>query len=396
MALDVTELIDKLPPIRIPGLHSTESIGIDLGSSSIKIVQLKNINNKLHLVRWAILPVAIMAEGDKTEISPEEKMANMTSTLKNYYGTGKKMVKNVATSVAGTSVIVRYVKLPKLNQKELDKAIKTEAEPYIPFNIEEVFIAYYPLRDVTEEGKTKMETVLVAVKKDYVNQRIQILEQAGFKAKVIDVDAFTLEGVFEVNQESPCKEETVLIANIGFSKTNFLILEKGVAAVVKDSPISGQAMNKAIMKATLADFRTAEKLKILYGIAPKQTSPAAPEAEPASKEVSEVSDAILSVLKDFISEAKKIIQFYGTQGKDKKIDRILLSGGSSNIKNLALHLAGEFNLPVEKFNPFKNIVGSEAIPEDNLSTLSCAVGLALRKPGDTILKPQNNAPSKTK
>ena len=384
MALDVTELIEKLPPIRIPGLHSTESIGIDLGSSSIKIIQIKNVKNQLELIRWAILPVSFMSEGEKTELSPEEKMANITSILKNYYGTGKKMPKNAVTSVSGSSVIVRYVKLPKLTRKELDIALKTEAEPYIPFNIEEVFIAVHPLRDIVEDGKPKMETVLAAAKKDFVNQRIQILEQAGFKVSVIDVDAFAIESAVEANLESPPKEETVLVANMGFTKTNFSILEKGVSLVVKDSPISGQIMNKAIMKSSLADFRTAEKLKILYGIAPKQAT----ETTPIPKEISEVSDAILAVLKDFVSEAKKIIQFYVTQGKDKKIDRVLICGGSANIKNLIPHLTQELNLPVEKFNPFKNIQGAQGIPEENLSTLACAVGLALRKPGELLIQKQ--------
>lgn len=391
MALDVTEFIEKLPPIRIPGLHSTESIGIDLGSSSIKIVQIKNVNNKCELIRWAILPVAFMAEGDKTESSPEEKMASITSILKNYYGTGKKIPKIAITSVSGSSVIVRYVKLPKLNRKELDKALKTEAEPYIPFNIEEVFIAVYPLRDIVEDGKPKMEAVLVAAKKDFVNQRIQILEQAGFKVSVIDVDAFAIESAHEANLEALPKEETVLVANMGFSKTNFLILDKGVSIVVKDSPISGQVMNKAIMKSSLADFRTAEKLKILYGIVPKQAA----ETTQIPKEVSEVSDAILLVLKDFVAEAKKIVQFYVTQGKDKKIDRVVICGGSANIKNLIPYLAQELNLPVEKFNPFKNIQGSQGVPEENLSTLACAVGLALRKPGDTAIQKKASTPLKT-
>ncbi|MBI3012152.1 MAG: type IV pilus assembly protein PilM [Elusimicrobia bacterium] len=358
-------------------MHSTEAIGIDLGASSIKIVQLsKKKDGKLQVARWSIIPLSTV-ESEKTEVSPEEKKANATNVLRNYRGSGKKMPKNAILSVSGNSVIVRYVRLPKLTYKELSKTIKQEAEPYIPFNIEEVFLGFHPLGDVIEEGKTKMETVLVAAKKDFVNQRIEILEGAGFKTAVIDVDAFALESVYEMSQEKHPIEETVLIANIGYSKTNFSIIEKGVTLIVKDSPIAGSAINKAVMKNLLADNRSVEKLKAANGLL---LTPE--EKETAPKEALGVSEAIVTVMKDFVAEAKKIIQYHTTQGKDKKIDRILLSGGTANTKNLCPFLSSEFGLPVDKLNAFAAVSGSEAIPEMNHAHLCVAVGLALRKPGD--------------
>src|SRR4029077_20569533 len=101
-------------------------------------------------------------KSEKAELTPEEKKAAATNLLRNYRGSGKGIPKNAISSVSGSSVIVRYVKFQKLTRKELSKTIKVEAEPYIPFNVEEVYIGFHPLRDVTEEGKTKMETVLVA------------------------------------------------------------------------------------------------------------------------------------------------------------------------------------------------------------------------------------------
>ena len=228
-----------------------------------------------------------------------------------------------------------------------------------------------------------METVLVAAKKDYVNQRIQILEDAGFKVAVIDVDAFALESAYEATLEKPSTEETVLMANIGFSKTNFSIIEKGISMVVKDSPIAGGAINKAIMKSLLIDSRTAEKLKILYGLVPTQ------EKETLPKEAMDVSEAILSVLKDFVTEVKKILQYYVTQTRENKIDRIILCGGSANLKNLIPYLVAELAMPVEKFNPFKNIQGINGVPQEQLTALACAVGLALRKPTDNKPKKQS-------
>ena len=374
MAIDIIELIDKLPPLRIPGMRSTDSIGIDLGTSSIKIVQLKGGPGKYQVARWSVIPVALTADGGG-ELSPEEKKASVTNLLRTYRGTGKGIPKNAVTSVSGNAVIVRYVKFQKLTRKELSKTIKAEAEPYIPFNVEEVYIGFHPLSDVMEDGKQKMETVLVAAKKDFINQRIEILEGAGFKPAVIDVDAFALESVYEASLDGPANE-TVLIANIGYAKTNFVILENGVSMVVKDSPVSGSAISKGIMKSLGVDSKTAEKLKLTNGLLTPE------ERELAPKEAQGVADASANVAKDLATEAKKIIQYYVTQGKDKRVSRVLVSGGTANIKNLLPYLGNELGLPVEKLNPFAKIGGAQGIPEEYQSTLAIAVGLAMRHPGD--------------
>src|SRR5438552_427348 len=160
MAFDLSAYLDKLPALPIPGLHSVDSIGIDIGTSSIKIVQLKGTPGKYQVVRWSVIPLTSSVEGEKSEkaeLTPEEKKANATNLLKNYRGSGKGIPKIAVSSVSGSAVIVRYVKFQKLTRKELSKTIKVEAEPYIPFNVEEVFIGFHPLRDVMEEGKPKME-----------------------------------------------------------------------------------------------------------------------------------------------------------------------------------------------------------------------------------------------
>src|SRR4051794_14328627 len=111
MALDLAELIDKLPPLSIPGLHSNDCIGIDLGQSSIKIVQLKGQPGKYHVARWSVIP---LSADDKAELSPEERKAVLTSSLRTYRGSGKGIPRSAATSVSGNAVIVRYVKFQKL------------------------------------------------------------------------------------------------------------------------------------------------------------------------------------------------------------------------------------------------------------------------------------------
>lgn len=380
MAFDVTQLIEKLPPLKIPGLTSNECIGIDLGTASIKIVQLKGQPGKYQLVRWSVIP---LTDSDKPDASPEEKKASLTSSLRTYRGSGKGIPKNANIAVSGNAVIVRYVKFPKLTRKELSKTIKAEAEPYIPFNVEEVFIGFHPFRDLTEDGKQKMETVLVAAKKDFVTQRIEILEGAGFKASVVDVDAFALETTYESIQDVVPIEETAMIINIGYTKTNFVILEKGISMVVKDSPVAGSSITKAVMKSVGVDQKTAERLKMSYGIFLTQEEKDAAALHEDKKEAVGVGEATGNVAKDIVTEAKKIIQYYLTQGKDKKVNRAYITGGCANIKNFIEYLNRELTFPVEKLNPFAKIAGAEGIPEEYRSTLTVAVGLAMRQPSDS-------------
>lgn len=379
MAFDITEFLEKLPPLPIPGLKSTDCIGIDLGSSSIKVVQLKGSPGKYHLVRWSLIPLT--GEGDKVDLAPEEKKAAAINALRTYRGSGKGIAKNAAASVSGSAVIVRYVKFQKLTRKELSKTIKAEAEPYIPFNVEEVFIGFHPIRDVIEEGKQKMETVLVAAKQDLVNQKVEILESAGFKPVVMDVDAFALESVVESLQDGAASDETVLLANVGYTQTNFVIIEKGASMMVKDSPVAGNSITKAIMKNLGVDIRAAEKLKISNGLLLTAQEKEAALNE-GKKEALGVSNAIASVAKDLTMETKKLIEFYSMQAQDRQVQKVLISGGSANIKNIVALLTKELNMPVEKLNPFAKISGAEGIPEEHQPTLAIAVGLAMRRPGD--------------
>src|SRR5947207_894638 len=125
-------------------------------------------------------------------------MASFQELLRDFVLQDKSAPKTAAISVSGNSVIVRYVKLPKLTRAELQQTIQFEAEPYIPFAIPEVNMSFHILGDVMEEGQPKMETVLVAAKKELIEQRLEVLTTVGLRPVVVDVDAFTLENAYEL------------------------------------------------------------------------------------------------------------------------------------------------------------------------------------------------------
>ena len=160
-----------------------EIIGIDIGSYSVKLVCFTEDKKTITLKDWGIIQLAV-----KPDTPPDEKKAIISEEIKNYLKKQGIEARRAAASVSGNSVIVRYVKLPKLSHKELALTINVEAEPFIPFDINDVRLTYAILNDLTEDGEAKMETVLVAAKKEAVQDKIDILEGAGLDPVIVDVD----------------------------------------------------------------------------------------------------------------------------------------------------------------------------------------------------------------
>ncbi len=353
-------------------------IGLDIGSHGIKLVLLKGSGRKFSLVKCVNQPFSAVSI---SELSPEERMNLMVGDLKKIISENKITVKKVATSVSGNSVIVRYVKFPKMPPADLAKSIQFEAEPYIPFDIREVNISTHVIGDVMEENVQKMETVLVAAKKDILQERMAVIEGAGLKPTVIDVDAFALENVYElVRQEDEEDTETVMIFDIGAATSNINILEKGVSKVVRDLFIAGNSFTNAIQKGMQVDFNTAEQMKKEKGIIMQD------EEKPIEDEADiQFSMSMMPVLQELVGEVQRSIDYYQapTEG-EVRVERIILSGGSALLKNIDKYLSKELNISVEICNPFVNINIKEHPGEfeEKAPVFAVALGLALRSEGD--------------
>ena len=173
----------------------------------------------------------------------------MISALRAFFLEKGVKVKNVSTSLSGNAVIVRYVKFPRLTKLELLSTLATEAEPFIPFDINEVQLGFHILSEIVEDGQKKMETVLVAAKRELIVSRLEILQGAGLTPTIIDVDSFAIENIHEKMRDAKEALGATLYLNIGHVVTNLSIVENGVTRVVRDMFVSGSTMTKAIMKA---------------------------------------------------------------------------------------------------------------------------------------------------
>ncbi|MCR4296328.1 MAG: type IV pilus assembly protein PilM, partial [Elusimicrobia bacterium] len=357
-------------------LGPKDVVGIDVGSYAVKIVLFKLEAGAYQLKAWGHLPL-----GAKADAGPDEKKSAVINALRAFFIEKGIKIKDIATSLSGNAVIVRYVKFPRLTRAELMSTLATEAEPFIPFDINEVQLGFHILSEIVEDGQKKMETVLVAAKRDLVVQRLEILQGAGLTPAIIDVDSFALENVHEKTRDPKEGPGATLYLNIGHLVTNLSIVENGVTRVVRDMFISGNTMTKAIMKAFQCDAAKAEELKHSRGVF----------VDPAEKEKAladgdrdglGVSQAVGQVARDLVAEVHRSVDFYLSQGPDRSIGRIMLAGGTARLKNLDKHLAQELKVPVSVLNPFSLSKGGDAVPEALAPAFGVAVGLALRHNGD--------------
>ncbi len=357
-------------------LGPRDVVAVDVGSYAVKVALLKQEGPFLQLKAWGHLPI-----GAKAEASPDERRAAVVNSLRAFLIEKGVKVREAATSLSGNAVIVRYVKFPRLTRTELQATLATEAEPFIPFDINEVQLGFHILSEIVEEGQKKMETVLVAAKKDLVSARLDVLQGAGFTPAIVDVDSFALENVHEKIRDPKEGPGATLYLNIGHMVTNLSIIENGVTRVVRDVFISGQTMTKAIAKAFQCEPAKADELKKIFGVI---VDPAEKEKALAdgNREALGVSQAIGQVARDLVGEVHRSVDFYLSQGPDRAIGRIVLSGGSARTKNLDKHLAGELKVPVSVLDPFSFVRGAETVPEELRSSFGVAVGLALRRNRD--------------
>ena len=372
----VKEQLGALKGLAEMFLGPKDVIGIDVGSYSVKVVLFKVEAGVCQLKAWGHLPL-----GAKVDAGPDEKKAAVVNALRAFFIEKGVKVKDVSTALSGNAVIVRYVKFPRLTKLELLSTLATEAEPFIPFDINEVQLGFHILSEIVEDGQKKMETVLVAAKRELVVQRLEILQGAGLTPAIIDVDSFALENVHEKIRDAKEGPGATLYLNIGHMVTNLSIVENGVTRVVRDMFIAGNTMTKAIMKAFQCDAAKAEELKHSRGVF----------VDPAEKEKAladgdrdglGVSQAVGQVARDLVAEVHRSVDFYLSQGPDRSIGRIMLAGGSARLKNLDKHLAQELKVPVSVLNPFSFAKGGEVVPEGLSPSFGVAAGLALRQNRD--------------
>jgi type IV pilus assembly protein PilM len=342
------------------GGQKKQLVGLDIGSSTIKAVELKSTKAGYELVSFGteLLAQDTVVDG---AIMDAPQVANAISKI---FEAQHIKVKNVATSVSGHSVIVKRVWLPLMSEEELFERINSEASQHIPFDILDVSLSYQLL----ESMDSQMDVLLVAVKKDKILNHTNVLAQAGKTPVVVDIDAFALQNCFEVNYE-PDAGQTVALLNIGASVMNINIVRGGVPLFTRDVSVGGNQFTDALQKELDLSFDDAERLK---------------KGETLPSVTDDQKQQILRSVSDILTlEIQKTFDFFRATASGESIQRIVVAGGTARVPGLVDLLREEFAMPVEELNPFRRVLVNPAKHSDDqiremAPRLAIAVGLALR------------------
>ncbi len=348
---------------------SKSIVGLDIGSSSVKAVELVSRNKgwELQHVGIAPLPPEAIVQGaflNSGAIVDAIQEAVGTAGIKNT---------NAAAAVSGHSVIVKKISLPAMTRDELEESIRWEAEQYIPFDINEVNLDFQILDTGDVEGQ--MDVLLVAAKKDLIDDYVQVISEAGLSPAVIDVAAFAVENAYDANYDTN-PDEVVALVNVGAQVVNINILTQGIPAFTRDVSTGGNVYTEEIQKTLSVSWEEAERLKI--GGAPGEESQ---EVVPQ-----EVEKAMRSVTETVLGEINRSLDFFSATAAEARIGKVLLSGGGARVSGLDAAFQGKTNLPVEMLNPIERVVPAsgldQAYLEEVAPSLAVAVGLAMRKMDD--------------
>lgn len=341
-------------------------IGLDIGSSYLKAVQLKETRSGYELELFDTVPISpeLIVEGSIIDA------IRLTEALRELVRKARIKAKDAVISISGhSSVIIKRISLPEMSEEELSESIKFEAEQYVPFDIEDVNLDFQILGPKEEPGQ--MDVILVAVKKDVINDYVSVVKEAGLNTVIVDVDAFALENMYGINYEIEAGRNVALV-NIGASAINMNILKAGVSVFTRDSSIGSNIHTDALQKEFNITYEEAERLK---------------RGELLEKvKTEEATSVMVNASNEIFGEVSRSLDYFKSSTLQAEVQEVILSGGCALIKDFPRLLSEKIGIPVMVSEPFKNIVIPKKLDmtfiEETAPIAAVAVGLAIRRPGD--------------
>jgi type IV pilus assembly protein PilM len=345
-------------------------VGLDIGSSSIKLAEVISNSKGYYLNRFCEVPLpkGVIIDGILADSSI------LALKIKEIFKLSKCGRKGIVTSLAGNSVIIKKVTLEQMTESELRDLIRDEAGKYLPFdNMDDVNYDFQILGE-NNYNPNQMDIVIVAAKKEIVNSYLEAATAAGQNVDIIDVAPFVLETLYGANYEFD-NEEIVVLINIGASTTGINVVKGGVSVFTRDFALAGNSITENIQEKYKVTFEEAEKLK-LEGI-----------PDGSEGDTLDLKNNILQFAQPICMEIERSIDYFRSTFGGEDIKQILLAGGSARIYNLAKHLSEMLNVKTETIDPFLKInYNKRHIDVKNLDNIkpvvATAIGLGLRTIGD--------------
>lgn len=337
-------------------------VGVDVGASSVKVVQLKEQRKRIELVRFGIAPLPAQTIIDGHVMN---RGAVIEAVMRIFHDQ-KISQKEVAVGVYGQSIIVRKITMPLMSAAELDEQITWEAEQHIPFDIKVMSIDYEVLRKRPEAGQ--MDLLLVAAKKDEINDYAGLMREAKLRPVIVDINTFTVQNIFEYTNKGLPADQTIALVNVGAAVSSLNIVSRGISAFSREVTNAGNTITEEIQRQCSYPFEQAESYKC---------------GGEASIVPPQVHQVIAQACDALAGEIQRSVDFYLATSGEAEIAKIYLCGGSAYLSPLVAAVEKRARVPVLVLDPLSNIqVDPRAVNEQELraraSQLCVAAGLALR------------------
>ncbi|MBN2713369.1 MAG: type IV pilus assembly protein PilM [Planctomycetes bacterium] len=329
-------------------------LGLDVGTYSVKAVELTGIGDDVRVtgLGWERIPSPDMVE----------------DTIHAVLANNNLRARRVVTSVSGRSVIVRHVTMMPMPPEELRQAVRYEADKYIPYDVDDVQLDCQQLGPADEAG-SQIRVLLVAAKRQLIEEHIGMLKRVDLQPAMIDVDLFALANAFELcnaRAELAAEGEAVALVDIGASKTSICVMKGMADCFTREVYTAGNAMTDAVAK------RFGESPTAVEGM-----------KEDPGEAISSMSDAMLPVIDDLGSEVRLSFDYYENQF-EQTVSKVYVSGGSIMFPPMLDALKNSFELETNRFNPFETVnveVADDVIIHEKASDMVVAFGLASRLRG---------------
>lgn len=336
-----------------------EFFGLDIGTYSVKLVQLEKRGQKYRLMAFGIGP----STGKGLLSEAENDLAALAEVVKKIRQEAKIKTKNVATALPQDQVFTRTVVVPKLSEEELQSALNWEAEQFIPVPLTEVTLAHQIVGQIKEGKKEKNKVLLVAASNRLVQKIIKVLEMAGLNPVSLETEIISMARSLIVPDGEP-----IMMVDLGARASDLAIVEAGQVTFVNSIGTAGETLTRVMETQLGLDPTQAEAYKKAYGADPKKLE-------------GKLAEALDPILEKIVREMEKTIQFHQSQG-GKRIGLVVLTGGTAGLPEIASILASKLNLEVQLGDPFGQIAKGDLasrIPGQSNFLFSVAVGLAMKE-----------------
>ena len=332
-------------------------VGLDIGTKTIKIVELAKEGNSFKLNGSGVVGYKGITPGNFKE---EKDLLELAQVIKKLHKEARISSKDITIALPEEKIFTRVIDFPLLTDQEISSAIKWEAEQYIPIPIAEAIVQHQIISRIEKGSPSGVKVLLVAVSRNLVEIYVKLLQSANLNTVKVDTELLSLTRVFAPN------DKTSLIIDFGASSTDIAICNKGILSFSRSIPTAGEAFSRAVAQKLNITPQQAEEYKKAYGL--------------SSKLEEKIKGALDPVIRSVSDEIKKAIFHYQSEEKGEMPSSVILSGGSSGMPEVVTYLSKILGLEIVVGDPFAKVslsTDAQKVLAPYAPLYSIAVGLAM-------------------